>query len=199
MKRQSKIIFVIIAVLVVVIAGYYAYQKHDLNKRLQASDKILKAKGVKLNSTDKSITDKVLKDDNTLEYAYIKHNGNDVMLNLKFKDSIQEKDKYSKINKYLNEAKTYYKGKNVNVMSLVEWLVEPSYKGITTDIQGKIDTKKVASVKALVDGTSYNVIVGSDGTFSYDANAVSPGTTITIKAYDSNKNLVNLKDIVKGI
>lgn len=199
MKKQTKIIIiVIVAIILVAIAEYYSYQKNNFNKRSQASDKIMKDKGVKLNNTDKSIVNKILKD-NDLDYAYITHDDNTVTLALKFKKDMQDKDEYSKMNKYVEQLKTYYKGKPINAMAIVDWLVTPSYKGLTTSVRGKIDTKKVTSVKAFVKGTPTDVNIESDGTFSYDVNAISPGTTITIKAYDSNNNVVNSKDVIRGL
>lgn len=199
MKKQTKvIIIVIVAIILVAIGGYYSYQKNNFNKRSQASDKIMKDKGVKLNNTDKSIVNKILKD-NDLDYAYITHDDNTVTLALKFKKDMQDKEKYSKMNKYVDQLKTYYKGKTINTMAVVDWLVTPSYKGLTTAVNGKIDTKKVTSVKAFVKGTPTDVNIESDGTFSYDVNAISPGTTITIKAYDSNNNVVNSKDVIRGL
>lgn len=200
MKKQTKIIIIIIVIVAVIVAigGYYSYQKNNFNKRSQASDKIMKDKGVKLNNTDKSIVNKIL-EDNDLDYAYITHDDNTVMLALKFKKDMQDKDKYSKMNKYVDQLKTYYKGKTINAMAIVDWLVTPSYKGLTTAISGKIDTKKVALVKAFVNGTSTDIPIKTDGTFSYDVNAISPGTTIPIKAYDSNNNIVNSKDVIRGL
>lgn len=198
MKKQIEVIIVIVVIILVAIGGYYSYQKNNFNKRSQASDKIMKDKGINLNNADKSIVNKILKD-NDLDYAYITHDDSTVTLALKFKKDMQDKEKYSKINKYADQLKTYYKGKTINAMAIVDWLVTPSYKGLTTAINGKIDTKKVTSVKAVVDGTPTDVNIGSDGTFSYDVNAINPGTTITIKAYDSNNNIVNSKDVIRGL
>lgn len=199
MKKQTKvIIIVIVAIILVTIGGYYSYQKNNFNKRSQASDKIMKDKGIKLNNTDKSIVNKILKDDD-LDYAYITHDDNTVTLALKFKKDMQDKEKYSKMNKYVDQLKTYYKDKTINAMAIVDWLVTPSYKGLTTAVNGKIDTKKVTSVKAFVKGTPTDVSIESDGTFSYDVNTINPGTTITIKAYDSNNNVVNSKDVIRGL
>ncbi|BAH07795.1 hypothetical protein [Clostridium kluyveri] len=197
MKKQTKVI-IIVAIIVVAIGGYYSYQKNNFNKRSQASDKIMKDKGVKPNNTDKSIVNKILKDDD-LDYAYITHDDNNVTLALKFKKDMQDKEKYSKMNKYVDQLKTYYKGKTINAMAVVDWLVTPSYKGLTTAISGKIDTKKVTSVKVFVKGNPTDVNIESDGTFSYDVNAINPGTIITIKAYDSNNNAVNSKDVIRGL
>lgn len=198
MKKQTKIIIVIIAVIVLAIGGYYSYQKNNFNKRLQASNKIMKDKGVKLNNTDKPIVNKILKG-NDLEYAYITHDDNTVTLALKFKKDMQDKEKYSKMNEYVDQLKTYYKGKTINAMAIVDWLVTPSYKGLTTAVSGKIDNKKVTSVKAFVNGASTDIPIKADGTFSYDVNVINPGTTITIKAYDSNNNVVNSKDVIRGL
>ncbi|WP_333888196.1 hypothetical protein [Clostridium sp.] len=199
MKKQTKVIIIVIVVIILVsIGGYYSYQKNNFNKRSQASDKIMKNKGVKLNNTDKSIVNKILKD-NDLEYAYITHDDKTVTLALKFNKDMQDKEKYSKMNKYVDQLKTYYKGKTINAMAIVDWIVTPSYKGLTTAINGKIDTKKAASVKAFVNGTSTDISIKTDGTFSYDVNAINPGTTITIKAYDSNNNVVNSKDVIRGL
>lgn len=114
MKKQTRIIAAIVLALVVIIGGYYGYQKYNLNKRVQTSDKMMKDKGIKQNNTDKSIVDEILKNDTDLEYAYISHNGETIMLNLKFKKGIQDKDKYTKVSKYMEKVRAQYKGKNVN-------------------------------------------------------------------------------------
>ncbi|AWI03118.1 hypothetical protein, partial [Clostridium drakei] len=114
MKKQTKIIAAIVLALVVIIGGYYGYQKYSLNKRVQTSDKMMKDKGIKQNNTDKAIADEILKNDNDLEYAYISHNGETIMLNLKVKKGIQDKEKYTKVSKYMDKVRTQYKGNNVN-------------------------------------------------------------------------------------
>lgn len=81
----------------------------------------------------------------------------------------------------------------------VAWVKAPSYKGVTTTIDGKVDTTKVSSVKAIVDGTSTVVTIESDGTFSYDVSEVTMGTTVTIEAYDASNNLVNSASVVRGL
>ncbi|MFL0194322.1 hypothetical protein ACJDU8_01845 [Clostridium sp. WILCCON 0269] len=116
MKKQAKIIAAVVLVIIVAIGGYYGYQKYGFNKRVQASDKIMEDKGIKPNNIDKAITDEILKIDPDLEYAYISHNGNTVMLTLKFKKGIQDKNKYSNVSKYMDKARAYYKGKNINAM-----------------------------------------------------------------------------------
>ncbi|MFL0194308.1 hypothetical protein ACJDU8_01770 [Clostridium sp. WILCCON 0269] len=112
MKKQTKIIAAVIIVIIVAVGGYYGYQKYN-----QHNTQILKYKGVKLNDTDKTIVDEVLKS-NDLEYAYITHNGSTVMLTVKFKKGIQSKDRYLKINKYMAQLKAYYKDKNINVKTM---------------------------------------------------------------------------------
>lgn len=81
----------------------------------------------------------------------------------------------------------------------VDWVTAPSYKGVTTTIAGKVDTTKVTSVKAVVDGTPTDVTIGSDGTFSYDVSGIAMGTKVTIKAYDSNNNEVNSAEVTRGL
>ncbi|AWI03097.1 hypothetical protein, partial [Clostridium drakei] len=114
MKKQTKVIAAIVLAVVIIIGGYYGYQKYSLNKRVQTSDKMMKDKGIKQNNTDKAIIDEMLNNDNDLEYAYISHNGETIMLNLKFKKGIQDKDKYAKVSKYMEKVRTQYKGKNIN-------------------------------------------------------------------------------------
>lgn len=114
MKKQTKTIAAVVLVMVVIIGGYYGYQKHNLNKRIQTSNKMMKDKAIKQNNADKAIVDKILKNDADLEYAYISHNDETIMLNLKFKKEIQDKDKYSKVSKYMEKIRAQYKGKNVN-------------------------------------------------------------------------------------
>ncbi|MCD3217532.1 hypothetical protein G8S55_09770 [Clostridium botulinum C] len=114
MKKQSKIILSVIIAGIVCVGGYYGYQKHNLNKRIQVSNKLIEDKGIKPSNVDKGIVDEILKSDNKLEHAYISHNGDTIMLNLKFKKGISDKDKYSKVSKYMDMVRGKYKGKNVN-------------------------------------------------------------------------------------
>ncbi|WP_446898487.1 hypothetical protein ACSVC9_00740 [Clostridium sp. LBM24168] len=114
MKKRTKIIAAAILAIVVAIAGYYFYQKYSLDKRVQTSDKMMKDKGIEQNNTDNSIVKDILKNDSDLEYAYISHNGETVMLNLKFKKSIQDKDKYARVSKYMDKLRGKYKGRNIN-------------------------------------------------------------------------------------
>ncbi|NFO98837.1 hypothetical protein FDC62_11675 [Clostridium botulinum] len=114
MKKQSKIILAVVIAGIVGVGGYYGYQKHNLNKRIEASNKLVKDKGIKPSDVDKDIVDKILKSDNKLEHAYISHNGDTIMLNLKFKKGISDKDKYSRVSKYMDMLREKYKGKNVN-------------------------------------------------------------------------------------
>lgn len=119
MKNQIKrIIAVAILIIVLAIGGHYAYEQYNTNPRIEASNKIIEAKGIKLNDTDKGIVDEILKNDTDLEYAYITHSGNTVMLTVKFNKGIQDKAKYSKINKYMAEVRAQYKGKNINVKTM---------------------------------------------------------------------------------
>lgn len=114
MKKQTKICVLIVLAVVLCIGGYFGYQKYSFNKRVQASDDIMKEKEVKQNDTDKTIVDDILKNDNDLEYAYISQNGDTVMLNLKFKKGIQDKDKYAKVSTYMDKVRAQYKDKNIN-------------------------------------------------------------------------------------
>lgn len=120
MKKQTKIIAAILLAVVVlvlsmvIIERYHSYQKHNFDKRVETSDKIMKDKGVKQNTKDKAIVDEILKDDNDLEYAYISHNDKTIMLNLKFKKEIKDKDKYAKVSKYMNKVRSQYKAENIN-------------------------------------------------------------------------------------
>lgn len=114
MRKQTKIIAAVVLAIAVAVGGYYFYQKYNFNKRLQTSDKMMKDKGIKQNNTDKAIVDEILKNDSDLEYAYISHNDKTVMLNLKFKKGIKDKDKYAKVSKYMDRLKAKYKGKNIN-------------------------------------------------------------------------------------
>lgn len=114
MRKQTKIIAVLVLVIVVAIGGYYGYQKHNLNKRIHTSNRLMQDKGIKQNNTDKVIVDEILKNDTDLEYAYISHNDETIMLNLKFKKGMQDKDKYSKVSKYMEKIRAQYKGKNIN-------------------------------------------------------------------------------------
>lgn len=114
MKKQAKLISAIVLAIIVSIGGYYAYQKYSLNKRVRASYKMRKDNGVKLNNTDKVIIDEILKNGTDLEYSYISHNGNTVMLTLKFKKSIKAEDRYSTVNKYMDKVRVHYKDKDIN-------------------------------------------------------------------------------------
>lgn len=113
-KKQTKIGIVIVLVVVLCVGGYYCYQKYSFNKRVQASESIVKEKEIKQNDTDKTIVDDILKNDSDLDYAYISQNGDTVMLNLKFKKGIQDKDKYAKVSTYMDKVRAQYKDKNVN-------------------------------------------------------------------------------------
>ena len=68
----------------------------------------------KTNDTDKALVYEILKDSD-LEYAYITHNGDTVMLTVKFTKGILDKDKYLKVSKYMDIVSAQYKDKNVNV------------------------------------------------------------------------------------
>jgi len=68
----------------------------------------------KINDTDKNLVYEILKDSD-LEYAYITHNGDTVMLTVKFRKGIQDKDKYLKVSKYMDKVSAQYKDRNVNV------------------------------------------------------------------------------------
>lgn len=114
MRKQSKIILGLVITGIVVGGGYYGYQKHNLNKRIEISNKLIKDKGIKPSNIDKGIVDEILKSDNKLEHGYINHNGDTIMLNLKFKKGISDKDKYSRVSKYMDMVRKKYKGKNVN-------------------------------------------------------------------------------------
>lgn len=114
MKKQSKIILAVVIAGIVCGGGYCSYQKYNLNKRIEISNKLIKDKGIKPSNVDKGIVDEILKSDNKLEHAYISHNGDTIMLNLKFKKGISDKDKYSKVSKYMDMVREKYKGKNVN-------------------------------------------------------------------------------------
>ncbi|APM40342.1 hypothetical protein [Clostridium kluyveri] len=114
MKKKTKIIAAVVLVMIVAIGGYYCYEKYSLNKRIQTSNKIMQDKGVQQNNIDKAILDEIFKNDSDLEYAYISHNDETIMLNLKLKKGIQDKDKYSKISKYMDKLRAQYKGKNIN-------------------------------------------------------------------------------------
>lgn len=118
MKKQSKIIAGIVVVILVCGAGYYGYQKYNFNKRVQASESIMKEKNVKQTDTDKTISDDILKNDNDLEYAYISQNGDTVMLTLKFKKGIKDEDKYAKVSTYMEKVRAHYKDKNVNATTI---------------------------------------------------------------------------------
>lgn len=115
MRKQIKIILTIVLIVVVFLGVYYGYQRYNLYKRVQTSDKMMKDKGAKSNNTDKAIVDNMLKNDSDLEYAYISHNDETIMLNLKFNSRIQDKDKYTKLSKYMDKVRAKYKGKNINV------------------------------------------------------------------------------------
>ncbi|MEY8764952.1 MULTISPECIES: hypothetical protein [Clostridium] len=81
----------------------------------------MKDKGIKQNNPDNFIVQGMMKNDNDLEYAYISHNGDEtVMLNLKFKKGIQNKDKYVKLSRYMKKVRAEYKGKNVNATMIVD-------------------------------------------------------------------------------
>lgn len=114
MKKQTKIIAAVILAVVVIVGGYYGYQKYSLNKKIQTSYNMMENKGTKMSSVDKTLVDEMLKNDSSLDYAYISHNSQTVMLNLKFKKGIQDKDKYSKVSKYMDKVRAKYKGKNIN-------------------------------------------------------------------------------------
>lgn len=114
MKKQYKMLIAIVLVIIVAGGGYYCYQKYSLSKRMQASYGIMKDKGIQQNNTDNSIVKDILKNDSDLEYAYISHNGETVMLNLKFRKEIQDKHKYLKVSEYMEKIRAQYKGKNVN-------------------------------------------------------------------------------------
>ncbi|UZQ49415.1 hypothetical protein [Clostridium kluyveri] len=114
MEKQAKIIAAVVLVMIVTVGGYYCYQKYSFNKRIHTSNKMMQDKDIKQNNTDKAIVDEILKNDTDLEYAYISHNDETIMLNLKFKKGIQDKDKYSKVSKYMEKIRAQYKGKNIN-------------------------------------------------------------------------------------
>ena len=122
MKKKTGIIativVAIVAIVVIAIGGYYGYSKYSLSKNIQTSNKIMKDKGVKQNDKDKAIVDDILKNDSSLEYAYVTHNDEAVILNIKFKNGIQDKEKFSKLGKYMDKVKSQYKGKNVNVTTI---------------------------------------------------------------------------------
>lgn len=114
MKKKGKMILISILVVVgLIIVSYYVQEKSNLDKKVQLSDTIMKDKGITLNDNDKRIVTEILKDDE-LEYAYISHNNDTVMLSLMFKKGIQEKDMYSKVSKYTERVRQQYKEKNIN-------------------------------------------------------------------------------------
>jgi len=116
LSKQTKIIFVIVLILILIVAigGYYGYQRYNLNARVQESDKMMKANGIKQPSADKVIVDDILKNNSTLQYAYISHSGKTVMLTLKFNKGIQDKVKSANVSKYMDTVRAQYKGTNVN-------------------------------------------------------------------------------------
>ncbi|NEZ47182.1 hypothetical protein FDF74_08160 [Clostridium niameyense] len=114
MKKQSKTVLVVIISILVGVGAYCGYQKHNLNKRVEISNEIIKDKGIKNNNIYKGIVNEILKSDNKLEHAYISHNGDTIMINLKFKKGISDKDKYSKVTNYMDMVRGKYKGKNIN-------------------------------------------------------------------------------------
>ena len=157
MKKQYKVMAIMIVALLACGAGYYGYQRYSFNKRVQTSYKIMEEQIVKQNATNKTATSKTVADtkkadttktvadvtkkadttktvadvtntndtdkalvyeilkDSDLEYAYITHNGDTVMLTVKFTKGILDKDKYLKVSKYMDIVSAQYKDKNVNV------------------------------------------------------------------------------------
>lgn len=77
----------------------------------------------------------------------------------------------------------------------VEWVTAPKWNGFTSSINGKVDTTKVDSVKAVIDGVETNVTINEDGTFSYDASNNDIGTKVVIKAF-KGKEEVNSKEVI---
>ncbi|GCD09747.1 hypothetical protein [Clostridium tagluense] len=118
-KRIKIIIAVVITAVVISIGGYYAYPKYDLNKRMQASDKIMKEKKLKTNNTDKAIVSEILKSNTKIEYAYISHNDEDVILNLMFHKGIDDNDKVLKTSEYMSIVRKQYKGKGKNISATI--------------------------------------------------------------------------------
>lgn len=118
MKKQTKIVVAVILAIVVAIGGYYGYKKHNNNTKVQTSAKIMNYNGVKLNSKDKAIVDEILNNDTNLEYAYITHTGNTVMLTIEFKKGVQDKEKASAVDKYMKQLKAQYEDKNINVKTM---------------------------------------------------------------------------------
>jgi len=195
-KKQYKVMAIMIVALLACGAGYYGYQSYSFNKRVQTSYKIMEEQIVKQNATNKTATSKAVADtkkadttkavaavtkkadttktvaavtkkadttktvaavikkadttktvadvtkkadttktvadvtktndtdkalvyeilkDSDLEYAYITHNGDTVMLTVKFTKGILDKDKYLKVSKYMDIVSAQYKDKNVNV------------------------------------------------------------------------------------
>jgi archaellum component FlaF (FlaF/FlaG flagellin family) len=116
-KKQAKIVAAIILLLVVVVGGYWGHQEYNQYKKVQASYTMTQKHGGTVNNTDKTIVNEVLKN-NDLEYAYITHSGNTVMLTIKFKTGIQDKIKSAQAIKYMAQLKSYYGDKNINVKTM---------------------------------------------------------------------------------
>ncbi|MBW9173595.1 hypothetical protein K2F43_20625 [Clostridium estertheticum] len=114
MKKQTKILIGIVTIVIIAIGGYLTYPKYDLNKRVQASAKMGKEKGITAISTDKDIVEKLLKNDTTLEYAYISYGVSNITLHLKFKAGIKEQDKSMKMSEYMEKVREQHKGKAID-------------------------------------------------------------------------------------
>lgn len=117
MRKQRKIAIATMLSIVVCVGGYLGYEKYSFNKRVQTSESMIKEKQIKNNDTDKAMVNDIL-NDKDLEYAYISPNGDTVMLTLKFKNGIQDKDKISKVSTYMDKVRAEYKGKNVNATTI---------------------------------------------------------------------------------
>ena len=84
----------------------------------------------------------------------------------------------------------------INKIVEVEWLVKPSWKGITSTIDGKVDTTKVDSVKAVFNGVEKEVAINEDGTFSYDASSNDFGDKVVIKAFKGKDEVKSAEVVV---